>query len=197
MENISIGKLCNLLGISLSTAYRWLKSGKITEEFRTFGNHRRFNLDTIKSKFIGNNSSDNPITAIYARVSSHDQKPDLERQKDKLLNYCKDNNLHNIEVITDLGSGLNYKKSGLNKLINLILNKHINVLVINHKDRLLRFGSELIFNLCKFNNIKVIIIEDKVLSFEEELTHNVIELMTVFCAKLYGKRSHKNKLKIV
>ena len=61
MENISIGKLCNLLGISLSTAYRWLKSGKITEEFRTFGNHRRFNLDTIKSKFIGNNSSDNPI----------------------------------------------------------------------------------------------------------------------------------------
>ena len=155
MENISIGKLCILLGISLSTAYRWLKSGKITEEFRTFGNHRRFNLHQLQTQFFQQPTPKETITAIYARVSSHDQKPDLERQKDKLLNYCKDNNLHNIEVITDLGSGLNYKKSGLNKLINLILNKQINILVINHKDRLLRFGSELIFNLFKFNNIGV------------------------------------------
>lgn len=196
MENISIGKLCQYLGISLSTAYRWIKSGKITEDFRTFGNHRRFNFNTIKSQFI-DMPNDNPIVAVYARVSSHDQKSDLIRQQDKLLNYCKEHNFNNINLISDLGSGLNYKKSGLNKLINLILNKQINILVINHKDRLLRFGSELIFNLCKFNNIKVFIIEDKILSFEEELTHNVIELMTVFCARLYGKRSHQNKNKLL
>jgi putative resolvase len=123
------------------------------------------------------------------------KKLDLERQKNKLLDYCKNNNYTDLEVITDLGSGLNYKKSGLNKLISLILTRKINLLVLNNKDRLLRFGSELIFKLCEFNNIKVIILEDKILSFEEDLTHNVIELMTVFCAKLYGKRSHKNKVK--
>ena len=59
---------------------------------------------------------------------------------------------------------------------------------------MLRFGAELIFKICSFYQVKVIILEDKTLTFEETLTHDVIELMTVFCAKLYGKRSHKNKL---
>jgi excisionase family DNA binding protein len=195
MKNISIGKVCELLGISLSTAYRWIKLGKLIEEFRTIGNHRRFNLFKIENQFINKEKLTNPKVAIYARVSSHDQKLDLERQKNKLLDYCKNNNYTDLEVITDLGSGLNYKKSGLNKLISLILTRKINLLVLNHKDRLLRFGSELIFKLCEFNHIKVIILEEKILSFEEDLTHNVIELMTVFCAKLYGKRSHKNKVK--
>ena len=196
MRHVSIGKICDLLGISLSTAYRWIKLGKLVESFRTVGNHRRFNLNDIENKFLSNGLVKDFKVAVYARVSSHDQKQDLIRQQDKLIQYCNDNNYSNLEIISDLGSGLNYKKSGLNKLINLILNKKINLLILNHKDRLLRFGSELIFNLCKFNNIQVIILEDKVLSFEEELTYNVIELMTVFCAKLYGKRSHKNKVKI-
>jgi predicted site-specific integrase-resolvase len=69
-------------------------------------------------------------------------------------------------------------------------------LIVNHKDRLLRFGSELIFTLCNHFNIEVIVLEEKELSFDETLTHDVIELMTVFCAKLYGKCSHKNKLSI-
>ena len=183
MEHISIGQLCVLLGISLSTAYRWLKSGKIVEDFRTFGNHRRFNLHTIQSKFL--------------ETSKAKENKDLERQKEKLIHYCHENNYNKVEVIEDLGSGLNYKKSGLKKLINLILHKQINILVINHKDHLLRFGSELIFNLCKFNKIQVIVLEDQTIqkSFEQELTTDVIELMTVFCARLYGSRSHKNKIK--
>ena len=104
--------------------------------------------------------------------------------------------MNRFEFTLNYGSGLNYKKSGLNQLLNLILTQQISTLIINHKDRLLRFGSELIFKLCEFYHIKVIILEDKSLSFEESLTHDVIELMTVFCAKLYGKRSHKNKLKL-
>jgi predicted site-specific integrase-resolvase len=79
-------------------------------------------------------------------------------------------------------------------LLQLILTQQIKTLIINHKDRLLRFGSELIFKLCDFYHINVII-ENKTLTFEETLTHDVIELMTVFCAKLYGKKNHKNKLK--
>ena len=177
MVFVSIGKVCELLGISLSTAYRWIKSGKLKSEFRTLGNHRRFNLSQIKHTFIKDNN-DNKFTILYSRVSSHDQKQDLITQQAKLLNYAKLNNFNNIKVISDLGSGLNFKKSGLNQLLNLILTQKIKTLIINHKDRLLRFGSELIFKLCDFYHINVIIIENKSLTFEETLTHDVIELMT-------------------
>ena len=80
-------------------------------------------------------------------------------------------------------------------MLNLILLGKVQTLIINHKDRLLRFGSELIFWLCQQMQVNVIILEaKKEITFEEELSSDVIELMTVFCAKLYGKRSHKNKL---
>ena len=195
MVFVSIGKVCELLGISLSTAYRWIKSGKLKSEFRTLGNHRRFNLSHIKHTFISSAHDDNKFTVLYSRVSSHDQKQNLITQQSKLLHYAQFNNFNNIKLISDWGSGLNYKKSGLNQLLHLILTQQIKTLIINHKDRLWRFGSELIFKLCDFYHINVIIIENKSLTFEETLTHDVIELMTVFCAKLYGKRSHKNKLK--
>ena len=195
MVFVSIGKVCELLGISLSTAYRWIKSGKLKSEFRTIGKHRRFNLSSIHSQFIPTNNN-NKLTLLYSRVSSHDQKQDLITQQSKLLHFAQINRFNNIKLISDLGSGLNFKKSGLNQLLQLILTQQIQTLIINHKDRLLRFGSELIFKLCEFYHIKVIILEDKSLSFEESLTHDVIELMTVFCAKLYGKRSHQNKIAI-
>jgi predicted site-specific integrase-resolvase len=133
---------------------------------------------------------------LYARVSSHDQKADLLTQENKLLDFANKSQLTNIKLISDLGSGLNYKKKGLKQLLNLILTQQMKTLIVNHKDRLLRFGSELIFTLCNHFNIEVIVLEEKELSFDETLTHDVIELMTVFCAKLYGKRSHKNKLSI-
>jgi excisionase family DNA binding protein len=195
MTFISIGKVCELLGISLSTAYRWLKSGKITEDFRTLWQHRRFNEQDLVKQFIKPDSS-NLLTVLYARVSSHDQKADLLTQENKLLDFANKSQLTNIKLISDLGSGLNYKKKGLKQLLNLILTQQMNTLIVNHKDRLLRFGSELIFTLCNHFNIEVIVLEEKELSFDETLTHDVIELMTVFCAKLYGKRSHKNKLSI-
>ena len=177
MVFVSIGKVCELLGISLSTAYRWIKSGKLKSEFRTLGNHRRFNLSSIHSQFIPSSHNDK-LTLLYSRVSSHDQKNDLITQQSKLLHFAKINNFNNIKLISDLGSGLNYKKSGLNQLLNLILTQQISTLIINHKDRLLRFGTELIFKLCDFYHVNVIIIENKSLSFEETLTHDVIELMT-------------------
>lgn len=193
MTYISIGKLCVLLGISVSTAYRWIKAGKITEAFRTVGNHRRFNVQDIEQQFLSRKVTTTHRVVVYARVSSHDQKHDLIRQEQKLLDYCQEHHYTDVAVISDCGSGLNYKKSGLKKLLQLILHQKIDLLIINHKDRLLRFGSELIFSLCEFYHVNVVILEEKKLSFEEELSHDVIELMTVFCAKLYGRRSHKNK----
>jgi len=126
-------------------------------------------------------------------VSSHDQKQDLERQVQILELFCASNGWE-WEIIKDLGSGLNYSKKGLKRLINLITDNKVERLVITHKDRLLRFGSELIFSLCEIFGTEVIIInrtEDS--SFEENLAQDVLEIITVFSARLYGSRSHKNK----
>ena len=195
MTFISIGEVCRILGISISTAYRWLKLGRLKEAFRTLGNHRRFNKQEILSFYTPVDSAER-LTILYARVSSHDQKIDLITQEQKLVQYATIKQYTNTQLISDLGSGLNYKKSGLKQLLKLILTQKVKRLIINHKDRLLRFGSELVFTLCQYFNVDVIILEEKTLSFEETLTCDVIELMTVFCAKLYGKRSHKNKVKI-
>ncbi len=187
-NSISIGQASSLLGVSVVTLRRWNKLGKL-KSFRTFGNHRRFNLNDILDII---NPSKNKLHVAYARVSSHDQKKDLDTQIKRLELFIEKNE-HKM-LISDLGSGLNYKKNGLKKLINLITSSQINTLYLTHKDRLLRFGSELIFSLCNTFGTKVVIVDAVISStFEQELAQDVIELMTVFSAKLYGKRSHKNK----
>ena len=129
----------------------------------------------------------------YARVSSFDQKPDLERQEKMLELYCAAQGW-SFELISDLGSGMNYQKRGLKKLIRAILEQEISRLVLTHKDRLLRFGAELIFSICEMKSIEIVIINQGAEpSFEEELAQDVLEIITVFSARLYGSRSRKNK----
>ena len=182
---LSIGQTAELFGVAVVTIRRWCKLGKLVAAKRTFGGHRRFSLvylrellgEKVPSKVVG-----------YARVSSHDQKKDLITQ----ANVLRDAGCH--EVITDLGSGMNCKKPGLTKLLKAIISGELTGLMITHHDRLLRFGHELIFKLCQWFSVEVIILHSKVdKSFEMELTEDVITLMTVFSARLYGKRSHQNR----
>ncbi len=184
---ISIKEAAQTLGVTPKTLRRWESDGKITS-VRTEGNHRRYEL----SKLL-NIKSGASLTIAYARVSSHDQKEDLVRQANVLESYCAKKGW-TFEVIKDLGSGMNYKKKGLVRLIKLICTNQVERLVLSHKDRLLRFGSDLIFMLCENFGTEVVIInrsEDS--SFEEDLTADVLEIITVFSARLYGSRSHKNK----
>lgn len=195
MRHISIGEVSVILGISIVTLRRWDRSGLLKPIFRTFGNHRRYNLTEI-TKLFNKNSNIKKVIG-YSRVSSFDQKKDLETQIQVITKYIK-NKYDNFEIIEDLGSGLNYKKRGLRKLIKLICNQDISVLVLTHKDRLLRFGSDIIIQLCENFNIEVIILnQDTEESFEKSLCNDIISIITVFSAKLYGKRSHKNKKKLL
>lgn len=188
---ISIGKAANILGVSKETLRRWEKEGKITV-FRTPQNHRRYDLSNFQSLSYKKPLETNKITVGYARVSSYDQKNDLKRQTDLLESYLVKNGWR-YEIIRDLGSGLNYNKKGLRKLIHLICSKKIDRLVITHKDRLLRFGSDLIFSLCEYFNVEVVLMNaSKELTFEDELVQDVLEIITVFSARLYGS-SRKNK----
>jgi putative resolvase len=133
------------------------------------------------------------MTIGYARVSSHDQAKDLQTQVARLEKHALDASYANFEVINDRGSGLNYLKRGLKRLIRLICQRRVKRLVIIHKDRLLRFGAELRFSLCHFYGTEVVILEAVEENFEQRLCHDVIELMTVFSARLYGSLSHRNQ----
>lgn len=196
MNNLlSIGKASKLLGVTIQTLRNWDKQGLLKPDELTKGGERRYKLETLKN--INKNikfNSDNLKTIAYARVSSHDQKDDLIRQVQILEMYCSKQGF-NYEVIQDLGSGMNYYKKGLTKLLNLVLEGQVKRLVLTHKDRLLRFGAELVFSICEAKGIEVIIINkgDENPKFEEELAKDVLEIITVFSARLYGARSKKNK----
>jgi predicted site-specific integrase-resolvase len=117
----------------------------------------------------------------------------LERQKKVLEMYCASHGWQ-FELVTDLGSGMNYYKKGLKKLLNAILDGNVGRLVITHKDRLLRFGAELVFALCEAREVEVVIINSGIdTKFEEELAKDILEIITVFSARLYGSRSRKNQ----
>ena len=188
---ISIGKAAKELGVSCKTLRRWEATGKIASE-RTPKGHRRYDVTKLQS-IIPRKTFEDRKTIAYARVSSHDQKEALARQVIVLESYCA-NHGWTFEVFQDLGSGLNYGKKGLRKLIKEICSGRVQRLVITHKDRLLRFGAELIFTLCEQFGAEVVILnssEDS--SFEDDLVQDVLEIITVFSARLYGARSRKNE----
>ena len=191
---ISIGEAAKELGISVKTIRRWADAGKIRYE-RSPSGHRRFYLADIKRITPRDlKQLDDRITINYARVSSSDLKEDLTRQIQVLEQFSSANGWQ-YETISDLGSGLNYQKKGLQKLLKRIMKGDVGRLVLTHKDRLLRFGSELVFAMCEEFETEVVIVNksEVELSFEQELVTDMIELITVFSARLYGARSHKNK----
>ena len=194
---VSIGTAAKELGVHPATLRRWEEEGKIDPPERTTGGDRRYDLAKLRH-LAPHQAPSSRTTLAYARVSTTGQKDDLTRQVALLESFCAAQGW-TYEILTDVGSGLNYQKRGLRQLINRICSGEVGRLVLSHKDRLLRFGSELVFSLCEHFGVEVIIInasEDS--TFEEDLANDVIEkdvieIVTVFSARLYGSRSHKNK----
>lgn len=173
------------MGVSTQTLRRWEAEGRGVPSQRTIGGQRRYDVSQLTPPAPTKSSNTLP-TIAYARVSSHDQKEDLQRQVQMLECFCAAHGW-SFEVISDLGSGLNYSKRGLRALINKIMEGKIGRLVLTHKDRLLRFGSELIFAICETRGIEVVLVnQGDQPSFEEELASDVLEIITVFSARLYG-----------
>ncbi len=188
----TVAETAKFLGVSKSTLRRWESEGRLLPDERTAGGHRRYDL----AKLRPNAFHAGPVgrtTIAYARVSSHDQKADLERQSQTLEMFCSANGW-SFEILSDLGSGMNYHKRGLRNLLEKIVAGDVDRLVLTHKDRLQRFGAELVFAICEMKDVEVVIInKGEEPSFEEELAQDVLEIITVFSARLYGSRSHKNK----
>ena len=191
----SVGQFAKLINRHVRTLQRWdnlglFKPAKYSPKGRKMYSHEQY-LEFINNEF-------KPIdkeTIIYCRVSSFNQKNDLASQIKFVEDYCTINQLHVDSVYTDIGSGLNYKRKNFIKLINNITTHKVDKIIIAHKDRLVRFGFELIEELCKQNNVELVVINDEKLSPQEEMVTDLMSIIHVFSSRLYVLRNYKNKIK--
>ena len=189
--NVGIGRAAAELGVSRDTLRRWESAGKIEVE-RSPSGHRRYDLAQLRG-LVPANSASSRVTIAYARVSNQNQKKELKQQVGILESFCTEQSW-TFEVIQDVGSGMNYRKSGLRTLIQRICQGDVGRLVMTHRDRLVRLGIELIFSLCEHFGTEIVVINASSLAdFEDEIAEDVMEIITIFSARLYGSRNPKNK----
>ena len=195
----SISKTAEILDVTPKTLRIWDKENKL-KPILTKGGHRRYK-ETDLNKILGEENIQEEkkvICATYARVSSQKQKTsgDLDRQSQRLSEYCSKHNLYVEYIIKDCGSGLNDKRSGFIQLINLIIGRKINKVIIEHKDRLTRFQYSFIEKMYNIFGCEIIAIDDKEdVSDAEELTRDLMALLASFSGKYYGRRSMEHKRK--
>jgi excisionase family DNA binding protein len=175
------------LGVSTKTLERWLAKGKIEGIF-TQGGQRRYNLDSVIPVRPGN-PADERVVVLYARVSSRGQKSDLEQQVKFLKSHYPE-----AEIITDIGSGLNFKRKGLQTLLDRVLANTVKLIVVAHKDRLCRFGFDLISWLCTRGQTEILVLDQKNLSPEREMVEDILAIVHVFSCRLYGLRKYKKQI---
>ena len=188
---LSIGKFAKSLGVSIQTLRNWDKEGKLKPTYVTENGYRYYSEDLLnKFRNIKNVNKIKKKNILYARVSAKNQKEDLNRQIDNLKQYAYSKG-YSFDIITDIGSGINYKKEGLLKMINLVECGEVDRIIVLYKDRLIRFGYDLIEYICKLNDTKIEIVDNSTISKEQELTEDLIQIITVFANRLYGARSKK------
>ena len=183
----------SFLHVSNTTIRRWAEEGKLPV-YKTEGGHRRFfKEDLLNCVGARGYRIAKKLTIGYCRVSSAGQKDDLLRQEQVITHYCEQNG-YKFRIIKDIGSGINYKKKGLTELIRLICNGDIERVVISYKDRLVRFGYEMLEEVCKLNDVEIEIINSTSDDSDAtEMVKDVLSIIPVFSSKLYGKRSHRNQ----
>jgi putative resolvase len=178
-----------LLGVTTKTIQRWDKEGKM-RVVRTIGGRRRIPESEIK-RILG--LKEERVVVGYARVSSTTQKDDLERQKQLIHSYAKDKGYGEIQILSDVGSGLNEYRKGFLRLLEMVTERKVSRVIIVYEDRLTRFGFETLRKMFQAfgTAIQVINIEEK--APQEELVEDLITIVSHFAGKLYGMRSHKYK----
>lgn len=190
MALMSIGKFSEAVGLTQVYLRMLHKSGELVPAKISSKGHRYYSTEQLND-YLEKDNKDKPVI-LYARVSTKPQEDDLNRQIENLKSYACAKG-YNFEVITDIGSGINYSKDGLKKVIKKINDRQISKIVILYKDRLVRFGFELIEYLAEINQIDIEIVDNSSKSKEEELTDDLIQIITVFANRLYGQRSKKTK----
>jgi len=183
------GEVAKRLGVSTMTVRRWIKAGKI----KAYQIGREFRIpESEVLRLLEGKLPDKVV--IYARVSSRDQKEDLERQVEYLKNYCSSKGYQVVKILTDISSGLNESRKGLKNLFKLVESGEITKVVITYRDRLTRFGFKYLEQYFNSHGVEIeVIFDDEGKTPEKELVEDLLAIVTSFAGKLYGARSHKKK----
>ena len=185
------GEVAKIFGVSYVAVKKWAYAGKI-KYIKTPGGKYRYPESEVR-RLLGEQMPKGKV-AIYARVSSADQKEDLERQKQKLIEYAKSKGYQDIEVIEDIASGLNENRKGLNKLFKLVTERQIEAVFITHKDRLTRFGFKYFETFFSSYGCRIEAMDsEKVKESRQELVEDLIAIVTSLAGRIYGARSRKRR----
>jgi len=166
-------------GVAYVTARRWFAAGKLPVPARKVGG-----LILVSRE----ERSAQQAVVVYARVSSADQRPDLDRQVARVTSWATGNGMSVDRVVTEVGSALNGKRK---KFLALLRDPAVTAIVVEHRDRFARFGVEDIEAALSAQDRKLVVVEEAEL--EDDLVRDMTELLTSFCARLYGRRVAKNK----
>ena len=191
MKIYKIGEFAKLIGKSTQTLRRWDWKGILKPHHISPMGIRYYTEDQY-TNFMHIKNKKKRIIIGYCRVSSNKQKNDLEKQ----IKYVKEYLIakgKSFKIISDIGSGINYNNKGLNEIIDLVITGKVKKIVILYKDRLIRFGFDLLKNLFEKYNVKIEIIDNTPKTEQEELVTDLIQIITVFSYKLQGKRANKAK----
>ena len=192
MKYYSSKTVTQMLGVTAQTLRNWDREGKLKPSYVKSNGYRYYSEDSILSYTQDRKTKKNLNVIGYARVSSKKQSDDLERQIHNLKTYL-DTKYTDYEIITDIGSGINYTKPGLRELIEKINKKEVDVIVVLYKDRLLRFGFELVEYFASLNNVKIEVLDKIDKDQDQELVEDLVQIITVFSCKIQGKRKTKTK----
>ena len=194
ITNYKLGDFAELLGVSVKTLQRWDREG-ILKANRTPTDRRYYTYDQyLQFKGI-KTEKDNRQTVIYARVSTRNQKEDLQNQVTFLRQFCNAKGMIVDQCIEEYGSGLNYNRKKWNQLLEEVMEQKIKTIVVTHQDRFIRFGYDWFERFCEKFHTMIVIINNEELSPQEELVQDMISILHVFSCRLYGLRKYKNQIK--
>lgn len=190
MALMKIGEFAKELGVSVQQLRILDKNGTLKPAVTSPKGTRYYSEDQLYQYKHQNRPT--RIVVGYCRVSTNGQKNDLETQISNVKTYMIAKG-YSFDVISDIGSGINYKKKGLQKLMKMISSNEVDKVVVLYKDRLMRFGYDMFAYFCELNDVEIEIIDHTERTEEQELTEDMIQIITVFADRLYGKRSKKTK----
>lgn len=193
-EHMSPKEFSQRIGKSVKTLQRWDRE-KILIAHRTPTN-RRFYTEDQYNEYMGTSIPESSVNVIYARVSTRSQKDNLANQVEFLKNYCNAKGVIVDEVITDIGSGLNYKRKQWNKLLDKVMKGEINTIYIAYPDRFIRFGFDWFKQLYNKFGTEIVVVNNKELSPEQELIEDLINIIHIFSCRSYVIRKYRQGLKV-
>ena len=196
MKRYKVGEFAKLLNITVKTLQNWDKQGTL-KAYRTPTNQRFYTeeqLNQILNLSNTNQEEKQGLKIGYCRVSTHNQKNSLENQEEYLRSYTNAKGVILDEVVTDIGSGINYNRKNFNRILELVEDGEVAEIYVTYKDRFVRFGFDWFNTFCEKHGAKIIILNQPSTSPEQELAEDLLNIVTVFSARSHGLRTYKKQL---